>query len=200
MLDPRTAAMTLDLSYGILQRYKVERIDVRMATVCWPARKTGYCSSAASAPRQQPASRDGNGAGGDGKNGKGNSQPDGSAESHALGPSRGVVVLGLRVRVMTKPHCAELLTAAYAETHHICRRCDANTVSVPCRSPFGQQRPAAKTDRSRQAPKDPSGAHAAALLLLSKRLVLTRACSRLPFTLFCEATCTKIWHTCMSSH
>jgi len=97
--------VTTGLSCGGSQSYKVERIDVRKVTACWPARRTGYRSLAASAPRQRPASRDGNGAGDDRKSGKGNSPPDGSADSHALGLSQGVMVIGLRVRIHTETAC-----------------------------------------------------------------------------------------------
>ena len=80
------------------QSYKVERIEVRKATVCWPARKPGYRSLAPSASRQGQASSDGN----DFQNGLDGSghgqQKKGIADSHALGPSQGIVVLGLRVR------------------------------------------------------------------------------------------------------
>ena len=96
---------TPGLFCGGSQSYKVERIDVRKATVCWPARKTGYRSLAPSAPRQQRASQDGDGAADGGQAGSGSPQPDGSANSHALGPSQGVVVLGLQVRFGLKPDC-----------------------------------------------------------------------------------------------
>ena len=91
--------MTPDLSCDGPQSYKVERINVRKATVCWPARKTGYQSLAPLAPR------DGNGAG-DGHNEcDGKPQPNGSADSHARGRSQGVAILGLRVRIRTMAAC-----------------------------------------------------------------------------------------------
>ena len=85
----------------VLQSYKLGHIRARKATVCWPARKTGYRSLAPSAQRQHRPTSDGSGVD-SGQSGSGGQQHGKSAaDSHALGPSQGIVVLGLRVRDIT---------------------------------------------------------------------------------------------------
>ena len=72
-------------------------------TVCWPAKGTTFSGLAPAGSRQQRTALDAakdSGAQHDG--GKAEQQGKGLADSHALGPTQGIVLIGLTVRVLSR--------------------------------------------------------------------------------------------------